>query len=94
MVGDSGQVTPSRSSDVDSCNDSGWDSDDEDTPSKELEVHLHNYVLYIHAPTAALLFQNYFSKYQATSLHSTHNNVCTMCTIALCERYYNLDCFF
>ncbi len=38
VVGDSGQVAPSRSSDVDSCNDGSWDSDDEDTPSRELEV--------------------------------------------------------
>ena len=38
VVGDSGQVAPSRSSDVDSYNDGSWDSDDEDTPSRELEV--------------------------------------------------------
>ena len=38
VVGDSGQVAPSRSSDVDSCNDGSWDDDDEDTPSRELEV--------------------------------------------------------
>ena len=38
VVGDSGQVAPSRSSDVDSCNDGSWDGEDEDTPSRELEV--------------------------------------------------------
>ena len=38
VVGDSGQVAPSRSSDVDSCNDGSWDDDDEDMPSRELEV--------------------------------------------------------
>ena len=31
-------MAPTRSSDVDNHNDGSWDSDDEDTPSRELEV--------------------------------------------------------
>ena len=62
VVGDSGQVAPSRSSDVDSCNDSSWDGEDEDTPSRELEVSV-----------SILLYSNYLS----TTTHYTmlyHNN--------------------
>ena len=41
IVVENGQVAPSKTSDVDNCTDSSWDSDEAaDTPTMEIEVWL------------------------------------------------------
>ena len=39
VIVDSGVVAPAKSTDVDSCHDSSWDSDEGDRPTLEMEVH-------------------------------------------------------